>query len=132
MSDELVNPPENLEILRDISTDSIKTEAPDKAEIAMVIRKLKKNKATTDIEAEILQSASKSETILNEITELFQDIWEQQEVPPEWSSKHMIAIWKRKGSPKEPKFYRPIQIGKIWQKLISSLCVARISEWYHL
>ena len=57
MPDELVNRPEYLEILRDISTDSIKTEAPDKLEIATAIRKLKKNKATTDIEAEILQSA---------------------------------------------------------------------------
>lgn len=94
MPAELIDPPEYLEIIKDIPTDCTKTEAPYKSEIVATIRKLKKNKETTDIESETLQATLKSEEILEEVTQIFQDIWQQKSVPKKWLTKNMIAMWK--------------------------------------
>ena len=110
----------------------IETGPPDVAEIRKTLSKLKNNKASNDIPSELLKYASQSDELVSEIESLLANIWETQLIPTSWGHTKLTALWKgaAKGSSKDPKAYRGLQVGSSLCKMLVIILLNRLKEWY--
>ena len=63
---------------------------------------------------------------------LFSIIWETHEIPQSFKHSKLIALWKgtSKGSPKDPKTYRGLQVGSSLCKIMIITMLDRLKMWY--
>ncbi len=127
---EIVQPPEYIIKLRELNTD-INNSPPSLEEILDSIKCLKKRKSSIDVEAELLQPISENVSEFQELVcHYYQHIWETGSVPDQWGVTKISAIWKRKGSVKDPSKYRGISIGSLMTKIAMNIILKRISVFY--
>ena len=129
---ELKEIPEFIKVLQQIPIDSIKTVPPDETEITDVLKKLKNGKSANDIPAEFFKYARQSPSLLTEMMKLLSVIWQTYEIPSSFRHSKLIALWKglSKGSPKDPKTYRGLQIGSSLCKIMIIIILDRLKIWY--
>ena len=129
---ELINAPVFVRNLQEISIASINTEAPSKDEILSTIKKLKTNKAASDLPVAYLKYAVSCNCVLDEMKKLMDTIWMTNKTPKEWSHSKLVALWKgaEKGKATEPTSYRGIQIGSTMCKILTMIILARLNHWY--
>ena len=70
--------------------------------------------------------------MLQVIHRMSTNLWENLDVPTAWGNSRLQAIWKKKGSKKDPKKYRGISIGSTVCKLLIKLILDRLRPWYEL
>ena len=73
---ELIDAPEFLQVLKEISTENIKVGPPDEGEILCVIKKLKDGKSTNDVPSSFIKSALGCLEFKKELLKLYATIWE--------------------------------------------------------
>ena len=118
--------------LRQISRSvDIINEPPDINEIQEHLKKLKSNKAFNDIDATLLKRLEHP-VMLQVIHRMSANLWHDLDVPTPWGNSRLQAIWKKKGSKKDPTKYRGISIGSTVCKLLVNLILERLRPWYEL
>ena len=129
---ELQNVPNFANNLRNVKTNEMNTLPPDSGEIKMALKKLKNGKAANDIPAELLKNAVDNDEFLNELTQMYSDVWTQNEIPGQWGHSRLVALWKgpSKGKADDPTTYRGLQIGATLCKVMVIIIINRIQEWY--
>ena len=105
---------------------------PDSEEIIKIIKKCKAKKASIDIPAEVLKLALESEKFVDELTDFYQKMWTDNEVPDLFGESEISAIWKNKGSYTQPKYWRGIMLSSILTKILTVLIIDRIAEAYNI
>ena len=70
--------------------------------------------------------------MLQVIHRMSTNLWRDLDVPTAWGNSRLQAIWKKKGSKKDPKKYRGISIGSTVCKLLVNLILKRLRPWYEL
>ena len=129
---ELINAPAFVRKLQDISIESINTEAPSKEEILLTIEKFKANKSASDLPVAYLKYAISCDCVLQEMEKLLATIWMTQKTPKEWSHSKLVALWKgvEKGKATDPSSYRGIQVGSTMCKVLTTIILTRLNDWY--
>ena len=61
-------------------------------------------------------------------------IWKEKQTPRSWSHSKLIALWKgaAKGSNKDPKAYRGLQVGSTLCKVMIIVILNRLKQWYDM
>ena len=128
---ELEDIPEFIEKLQRTSIQ-IDTTSPTKEELLSVINKLKDGKSANDIPIEYIKHSLGSEEFVNEITKLYETIWTTKAIPKEWGHSKLVTLWKgpAKGKADDPKTYRGIQIGSSLCKIMVTIIINRLKDWY--
>ena len=128
---ELTNAPEFIKKLKSVRCD-LKTCSPDLEELNSTIEKLKNGKAANDVPAEYLKSAMNCLQFQTEMVSLYRTIWKTKKIPSEWRHSKLVSIWKgvAKGSCKDPRAYRGLQIGSSLCKIIVLIIINRLKSWY--
>ena len=105
--------------------------APKPDEIEATIKKLKNGKASNDIPAAFLKHASDNKNFLLELTSLYKEVWESNQIPLNWGHSRLVALWKgpSKGKADDPTTYRGMQIGSTLCKLMVVIIINRIKDW---
>ena len=101
-------------------------------EVKGVIRKLKNNKASLDIPAEVFKIAVESPGFANAISVFYQSIWLDGEVPDLFGHSEINALWKGKGVYTQPKYWRGIMLSSILTKILCVIIIDRIAEAYNM
>ena len=114
---ELIDIPNYIAVLQQISCEFINLDPPKKNEIISTLKSLKNGKSSNDLPAEFFKYATESDALLSELESLLLQIWTTKSIPSSWGHSKLIALWKgaAKGSAKDPASYRGLQVG-------SSLC----------
>ena len=90
--------PSFVDDLREISKNNqINDEAPSIQEIQQHLRKLKANKASNDIEPELLQRCDHP-VMLQVIHRMTDNLWNNMDLPESWGNSRLKTLWKGKGS----------------------------------
>ena len=129
---ELETAPNFINRLPNIKNDSMRTEPPTSDEIRTALKTLKNRKSANDVPAELLKYAAEDTVFLNELTQLFSDVWLENKVPSLWGHSKLVALWKgpAKGKQEDPTAYRALQIGSTLCKLMVVIIITRINDWY--
>ena len=130
---ELSLEPAFIHQLREISKNTpITTGSPDLPEICSILKKLKNNKSSNDIAPELMKYATNSENFTSSYKKLLDQIWETKNLPKSYSHSRMTCLWKgaQKGTWKEPKNYRPLQVGSTLAKILCAIILERLSPWF--
>lgn len=128
---ELFQPPEFIiTSLEHIDTANINGDAPTELEVKSMLLKLKMRKSTTDTPADVLQTIASDPESLTALTNLYKDIWEQKRLPQNWKYTCLKALFKNKGSTKDPSNYRGISVSSTQLKVLCMIILSRISDWY--
>ena len=63
---------------------------------------------------------------------LLETIWKTLKIPTTWGHSKLISVWKgaAKGSIKDPKAYRGLQIGSSLCKIMIIIIINRLKPWY--
>ena len=69
---------------------------------------------------------------MNEITKLYETIWTTKAIPKEWGHSKLVTLWKgpAKGKADDPKTYRGLQIGSSLCKIMVTIIINRLKDWY--
>ena len=129
---ELINVPAYINQLKSIAHKTINATPPKPEEIEATIKKLKNGKASNDIPAAFLKHASDNKNFLLELTSLYKEVWESNQIPLNWGHSRLVALWKgpSKGKADDPTTYRGLQIGSTLCKLMVVIIINRIKDWY--
>ena len=129
---ELVDAPEFLQTLKEISTENIKVGPPDESEILCVIKKLKDGKSTNDVPSSFIKCALGCLEFKKELLKLYTTIWETLSIPKDWGHSKLITLWKgpTKGKISDPSSYRGLQIGSTLCKIMMMIIINRLKTWY--
>ena len=105
---ELINVPAYINQLKSIAHKTINATPPKPEEIEATIKKLKNGKASNDIPAAFLKHASDNKNFLLELTSLYKEVWESNQIPLNWGHSRLVALWKgpSKGKADDPTTYR--------------------------
>ena len=124
------NIPKFVKDLQNISDSAdISDTPPTIDEIQKHIQKLKNNKASNDIEPELLKRCSHP-IMLEVIHRITDNLWSGQDLPNMWGQSLLRTLWKGKGSQKDPSKYRGLSIGSTVCKLVVNIILARLNDWY--
>ena len=98
-------------------------------EVSKIVEKLKSKKAagSDDIAPEFWKYACRNENILSWLTKFCNKIWRSKEIPSQWHSARVAAIFK-KGDNSLPENYRPISRLQIGYKVFASLLLSRLKN----
>ena len=91
---ELIDAPDFLQALKEVSTGDIKVGAPDESEICSVIKKLKDGKSTNDVPSSFIKSALGCLEFKKELVRLYATVWETSLIPKDWGHSKLINLWK--------------------------------------
>ena len=129
---ELETAPNFIKLLQSIPENIHKTAPPDREELYKTIMKLKSGKSAIDVPAIYIKTAIEYASFLDEMTKLYQTIWETNVIPKEWGHSKLVAIWKgsSKGPIENPEAYRALQIGSSLCKILVIVIINRIKDWY--
>ena len=98
-------------------------------EIQKHIQQLKNNKASNDVEPELLKRCSHP-IMLEVIHRIVNNLWNNYDLPKSWGQSSLRTLWKGKGSKKDPSKYRGLSIGSTVCKLIVNIILSRLRSWY--
>jgi len=90
---------------------------------------LKNNKASNDIEPELLKRCSHP-VMIQVIQKITLNLWNNHDLPNNWGNSLLRTLWKGKGSKKDASKYRGLSIGSTVCKLVVNIILARLREWY--
>ena len=129
----MVDAPEFLQTLKEISTENIKVGPPDESEILCVIKKLKDGKSTNDVPSSFIKCALGCLEFKKELLKLYTTIWETLSIPKDWGHSKLITLWKgpTKGKISDPSSYRGLQIGSTLCKIMMMIIINRLKTWYN-
>ena len=98
----------------------MRTDPPTADEIRTALKTLKNRKSANNVPAELLKCAAKDANFLNEIIQLFSEVWSENKVPSRWGNSNLVALWKgpAKGKQDDPTAYRCLQIGSTLCKVM--------------
>ena len=110
----------------------MKSGPPDMQELLAVIRKLKNGKSSNDTPIAFIKHALNSNKFAYELLKLYQSVWTTKVIPKEWDHSKLVTIWKGpgKGKQDDPSTYRGLQVGSSFCKIMVSVIIGRINEWY--
>lgn len=129
---ELKNPPEYIKELQQVGNwEAIKQEEPDIDEIKINLRKMKNGKSADDVPSEFLKYAESNPEFLQILKQMITEIWRGGDFPTNWGKSRIEALYKNKGSIKDPKMYRGLSIGSNLGKLINMIMINRLNPWYN-
>ena len=116
------------------TTIPIDTDAPSKKEVVNTIKRMKNGKSANDVPIEFIKHSLESHEFVNEITKLYETIWNTKAIPSEWGHSKLVTLWKgpEKGKANDPKTYRGIQIGSSLCKILITIIIGRLKDWYEL
>ena len=137
-SSEISDDPKELIMIPDIierlqqTPIQINCEPPTKEELKETIKKLKGGKASNDIPMEYIKHSTESNEFMNEITKMFETIWTTKVIPKDWCHSKLVTLWKgpSKGKATDPTTYRGIQVGSSLCKILITLIINRLKNWY--
>ena len=111
---------------------NINSAPPDKNEIVETLKLLKNGKSSSDIPSAYLKYAVDCEPLIEELEKLYNNVWQTNAVPSNWTHSNLIAIWKgaAKGKEDDPKAYRGLQIGSTFCKILVIIILRRLNQWY--
>ena len=102
--------PNFVEHLRKISDSLlINDNPPDIEEIETHLQKLKSNKASSDVDPELLKRCCHP-VMLQVIHRMTTKLWGDLDLPNDWGNSLLRTLWKGKGSKKDPEKYRGLSI----------------------
>ena len=110
----------------------IDLETPDIDEIAYQMEKKLKNGrccGTDEIVGEQLKYAE-SEKLPQYVHEIVRRLWEENELPENWSILRLKPIFKNKGSELDPSKYRGMMVGATVSKILIQILLARTHDHY--
>ena len=119
------------ELQRISQSIAINDNPPDINEIQQHLQQLKTNKAFNDVDATLLKQLDHP-VMLQVIQRMTSNLWENLDVPHAWGNSRIQALWKGKGSKKDPGKYRGLSIGSTICKLVINLILTRLRPWYEL
>lgn len=102
---------------------------PTRAELIEAITNLKNNKASTDLAAECLKAAIKSEHFVDCLHESIVSVWNNKLIPENWRYSRVTCLFK-KGDPELPENYRTLSVSAVVLKAVMSLVLVRARGWY--
>ena len=117
------------ELQRLSDKSDLNDEPPNLEEIEKHMQALKPNKACNDIEPELLKHCN-SPIMLEVIHKMTLNLWHNLDLPKAWGNSQLQTLWKGKGSKRDPTKYRGISIGSTVCKLIISIILSRLRDWY--
>ena len=93
---------------------------------------LKNGKSSNDIPIAFIKHALNSNEFAYELLKLYRIVWTTKMIPKEWGHSKLVTIWKGpgKGKQDDPSTYRGLQIGSSFCKIMVSVIIGRINEWY--
>ena len=94
------------------------------------MRALKANKASNDIEPELLNKLNSHPIMIQVVHRIMINSWENFDLPNSWGNSRLKTLWKGKGSKKDPAKYRGISIGSTVCKLVINIILERFRSWY--
>ena len=120
------------EYIKSLQTQSlaIDNNAPSEEEVLCAVKKLKSNKSSIDIEGEVLKAALDVKEFLQMFSKFIVRVWNEKNLPDQWSITRITALWKQKGSSQDPLMYRGISIGSIVVKVVMNIILSRSSQFY--
>ena len=129
---ELIDIPNYIAVLQQISCEFINLDPPKKNEIISTLKSLKNGKSSNDLPAEFFKYATASDALLSELESLLLQIWTTKSIPSSWGHSKLIALWKgaAKGSAKNPASYRGLQVGSSLCKIMVIIILNRLKDWY--
>lgn len=128
--EEFLNHPAFINALQNISSNIELNDAPPTIEeIQNHLQKLKNNKASNDIEPELLKRCNEP-IMLEVIQRMMLNLWDNLDIPGAWGNSRLKTLWKGKGSKKDPTKYRGISIGSSVCKLAINIILERLRPWY--
>ena len=102
---------------------------PSQEEVKKVIRSLKGNKKSSDIDREIFKTACEDEKYFQNVYELIRDAFENEITPDKWKHGVLNPIHKS-GNKGEGKNYRGLNLSSVIRTIVTKICVKRMSDWY--
>ena len=126
---EIQDPPHYIQILK-TNTCDIANDPPDLNEIHTAIKKLNKERASLDVETELIVCAATIPEFMTLLVEYFAYIWRHQQVPNQWRLSRITALWKNKGDAYDPTKYRGLSIGSILCKVGMNIILNRLDPFY--
>ena len=124
------NLPNFVKELQNISRSvSINDQPPKIDEIQKRLSELKMNKASNDIDPDLLKRFEHP-VMLDVIHRMTTNLWGKMDIPDAWGNSHLKTLWKGKGSKKDPKKHRGLSIGSTVCKLIINIILGRLRPWY--
>ena len=129
---ELTEAPVFLSSLQAIPDNIMTTTPPDKNEVLSTIKSMKNGKAANDVPIEYIKCATESAEFMDEMVNLYKTVWQTNIIPRNWGHSKLVTIWKgaSKGSIKDPKAYRGLQIGSSLCKIMIVIIINRLKQWY--
>ena len=116
--------------LQNISDSVAITDTPPTAdEIEKHIKLLKNNKASNDIDPELLKRCSHP-IMIQVIQKITFNLWNNFDLPNDWGNSLLQTLWKGKGSKKDASKYRGLSIGSTVCKLVVNIILSRLRTWY--
>ena len=69
---------------------------------------MKNGKSANDVPIEFIKHSLESHEFVNEITKLYETIWNTKAIPSEWGHSKLVTLWKgpEKGKANDPKTLR--------------------------
>ena len=129
---EIDQPPNYITLLQNSSkSNTINNDDPTDKEIENAIIKLKLRKTSLDIPAEALRAGYEECIEFKELVVCyFRKVWSELEVPDQWSLSRLTALWKNKGSARDPTMYRGLNVGSLLPKIAMNIVLKRMSTFY--
>ena len=121
-----------VEYLRSINFSDVNSEPPQTEELIKTIKSLKNGKSANDFPAAFMKYAIDSHAFFSEIENLFNLLWQTNDIPKTWSHTKLVALWKgpNKGNQNDPTTYRALQIGSTLCKILVNIILNRLRSWY--
>lgn len=124
------NLPNFIEELQNISRRfPINDQPPTIKEIQKRLSELKTNKASNDIDPDLLKRCEHP-VMLEVLHRMTTNLWEKMDIADAWGNSRLKTLWKGKGSKKDPKNHRGLSIGSTVCKLIINIILERLRPWY--
>ena len=105
---------------------------PSRDEVVSAVKKLKANKASLDVAGELLQISLTSDIFVDALVEFYDTIWTVKTVPSHFGLGKITAIFKNKGSAKDPSKYRGITVSSVIGTVVVKIILKRLINHYDL
>ena len=114
--------------LPQVPTKHSLADVPTEAEVEKAVKRLSSGKApgADSIPAEIYSSGGP--TMIRKLTELFQSMWNQEEIPQELKDASIVHLYKRKGNRQACDNHRGISLLSIAGKILARVLLNRLID----
>jgi len=101
-------------------------------EVARALKSMKVGKCggESEVTTELLKAGEG--VVVEQLTKLFNHIWQEQKPPDDWKKSTIIPVYKRKGDTLNCANYRPIKLVEHAMKVLERVLVNRLKEIIHI